>query len=322
MNIAAYWKEKTNLLEDEFEGWQRKEEIQIRKLVISRVMDIPENYITYYLKRDVWLLRFALGDDAEVDHSFAEENSTKEKVKSIIEEYFHKRDYEELCRIKGDKSTGNYISKKMVCDCIKGLVEQNVYSNLSNDEKALLDTYEKIYFEPVELFNEYVKEEADSEVYYSVLVEQWKTANEMAANISAQRNNMNSFYMSLMSVLVGGILFSDSLSNTNIAVKSVLYAVIWVIGTVCCQKWIAQIDNYGRLNAAKYDVINQLERNLPANVFLCEYMRTEENARRSKNKINFSQQEKEIAKLFRIVVMLVPIIMILSMWVEYLWKIV
>lgn len=319
MNIAEYWNEKTGLLENAFEGWQRKEEIQVRKLVIAKVMDIPAERIPYYLQRDVWYLKFALGDDSEVDRAFAEEESTKEKVQAVIEEFFYKKDYEVLCKIKGGSMTATDIGKRAVCGCIKELVEDKVYASLSKSDKSLLDTLEKIYFEPIELFNEYVEEVAGSENYYSMLVEQWKCANEMAANISAQRNNMNNFYMSLMSILIGGILFSDQILDANLVAKTVLYGAILVIGAVCCNKWIAQIDNYGRLNGAKYDVINAIERMLPANVMLYEWLHTEQNARRKKVKISFSKQEKDIAKLFRLVVIAVPALMLASTWGEFIW---
>lgn len=319
MNIAEYWNKKTALLENAFEGWQRKEEIQVRKLVIAKVMDIPAERIAYYLKRDVWYLKFALGDDAEVDRAFAEKESTKEKVQAVLEEYFYKKDYEVLCKMKGGSATADSIGKSTVCGYIKELVEDEVYVGLSKSDKSLLDMLEKIYFEPIELFNEYVEEAAGSENYYSMLVEQWKCANEMAANISAQRNNMNNFYMSLMSILIGGILFSDQILDANLVAKTVLYGAILVIGAVCCNKWIAQIDNYGRLNGAKYDVINAIERMLPANVMLYEWLHTEQNARRKKVKISFSKQEKDIAKLFRLVVIAVPALMLASTWGEFIW---
>lgn len=322
MNITEYWNEKTALLENAFEGWQRKEEIQVRKLVIAKVMDIPAERIAYYLKRDVWYLKFALGDDAEVDRAFAEEESTKEKIQAVIEEFFYKKDYEALCKMKGVSAATGSIGKSTVCGCIKELVEDEVYASLSKSDKSLLDVLEKIYFEPIELFNEYVEEAAGSENYYSMLVEQWKCANEMAANISAQRNNMNNFYMSLMSILIGGILFSDQILDANLVAKTVLYGAILVIGAVCCNKWIAQIDNYGRLNGAKYDVINAIERMLPANVMLYEWLHTEQNARRKKVKISFSKQEKDIAKLFRLVVIAVPALMLISTWGEFIWTLI
>lgn len=322
MNIIEYWKEKTVVLENAFEKWERSDELQLRKLLVASVMEIPQEQISFYLKRDVWLLKFALGDDSPIMRSFAQEESTINKVNQVLEDKFYKPDYEVLCKMKGYQNTLDTVTKKNVCDMIRELVEQDVYEKLDGEYRGRLDLYEKIYFEPIELFNEYVEENAGSEAYYTMLTEQWKTANEMAANISEQRNNMNNFYMSLMSVLIGGILLSDQMPDANIMSKTVLYVAMLVIGVVCCQKWISQIDNYGRLNAAKYDVINELERKLPANVLLCEYKRTEKNARKSKNKISFSQQEKDIAKLFRYVVIIVPMLMLCGTWGEIIWELI
>lgn len=319
MNIAEYWNEKTILLENLFEGWQRKEEIVVRKIIIAKVMDIPEERISYYLKRDSWYLKFTLGDDSIPDRDLIIKKSIKEKAQKMIEDYFYAKDYEALCKIKGIDTTECCNRKEQVRECIKELVEDKVYKNLNKSDKALLDMLEEIYYSPIELFNPYVEESAGSETYYAILVEQWKAANEMAENISAQRNNMNNFYMSLMSILIGSILFSEQVLDANILTRTVLYSVILIMGAVCCNKWIAQIDNYGKLNGAKYDVINALEKNLPANVMLYEYLHTEQNARRSKVKINFSKQEKDIAKLFRVIVILVPLWLLVSTWGEYVW---
>lgn len=332
MNIAEYWNEKTALSEKAFEGWQRKEEVQIRKLIISKLMNISMERLSYYIKRDEWYRKFVLEDAAEVDRGFAEEEDVKEKVQAVIEELFYIRDYEALCEIKKRTVIKNEPRKKKrkseekepsakekVCDWIKVLVEDEVYKELSKPDKLLVDTLEKIYFDPIELFNEYVEESSGSETYYTILVEQWKCANEMAANISAQRNNMNNFYMSLMSVLLGGVLFSNQVLDVSIWARTVLYVAVLIIGTVCCGKWISQIENYGRLNNEKYNVINELERRLPANVLLYEWLHTEKNARRTKVKVNFSDQEKSIAKLFRMVVILVSVFLLIIAWGGYLW---
>lgn len=322
MNIAEYWNEKTALMENAFEGWQRKEEIQVRKLVVAKVMDIPTEQIPYYLKRDIWYLKFALGDDGAVDDNFATAESTQEKIQAVTERYLYKEDYEVLCDIKGCSAEGNNIGKRAVCELIKDLVEESEYAGLSKTNKTLLDTLEKIYFQPLELFNGYVEEAVGTEKYHSMLMEQWKCANDMASKISGQRNNMNSFYMSLMSILIGGILFSNQVMDVNLMARTILYGAILVIGAVCCNKWISQIDNYGRLNGTKYEIINAIERKLPANVMLYEYLHTEQNARRGKVKISFAKQEKEIAKLFRIIVILVPALLLIFAWGEFIWEII
>ena len=170
----------------------------------------------------------------------------------------------------------------------------------------------------IKLINEDIKEKAGSEIYYTIMMEQWKTANEMAAQISEQRNNMNNFYMSLMSIIVGGILFSDQIVNTSIVVKTLMFIIIGIIGFICCQKWISQIENYKRLNASKYEVINELEKHLSANVMTYEYLLTEKKLPKGKRKISFSDQEKSIAKLYRLIIILVSIVMLIGSWISWM----
>ena len=165
MNIAEYWSEKNTLLDNAFEGWQRKDEIQVRKLIIAKIMAIPENRVTYYINRDIWYLDFVLGDVSELDRTFVMKESTKEKVQEIIEEYFYKKDYEAICAIKIDKIRKDTLLeriKKMlcnnkkydvidktfgrdrVCECIKKLVEDAIYKELSTSDKSMVDILEKI----------------------------------------------------------------------------------------------------------------------------------------------------------------------------------
>ena len=89
-----------------------------------------------------------------------------------------------------------------------------------------------------QLFNDDVKKNTAEEVYFTALLEQWKTANELTANISAQRNNINNFYMSLLSLLIGGILLSDRLMAEQLIARTVMLALILVVGIACCVTWI------------------------------------------------------------------------------------
>lgn len=318
MDIVAYWTSKTKLLEkakEAFKGWNLSDQIIVRKMIVSKMMDITIDNISYYLKRDEWLKEFTLGNDDEVLLNVSFKEHYVKKVDSILKEFFYLEDYRVLYKlVENHIKTGEEYDKNNVCMLVKELLIPSVFEKLSDNNKNKVFLYEKIYFEPIELINEYLMERAGADVYYTILMEQWKTANEMAANISAQRNNMNNFYVSLMSILVGGILFSDQLLSTNNIAKTVLFFTIAITGVFVCKKWRLQIDNYGKLNGAKYEVINELERNLPANVMYCEWLRTERNARKQKRKINFSEQEVGIAKLFEYVVLIVPIIMLVGTW--------
>lgn len=318
MNVVTYWNSKKDLLDNQkniFEGWNSNDEKTVRKIIISKMMDITIDNIPFYLNRDEWLKNFSHGDVGVVDSKDAVNESFNSKANNILIEKFYSEDAKEL-QIICDKNNHQreIFDKSDVCNLIKKLLLPETLETLSPDNKRKVELYEKIYFEPIELINEYIRDKAGAEVYYTVLMEQWKTANEMAANISEQRNNMNNFYMSLMSILIGGILFSDQLLSTNIIAKTVLFLTIAVIGVFVCKKWRIQIDNYGRLNGAKYEIINELERNLSANVMYCEWLRSERNARKQKKKVNFSEQEKGIAKLFEYVVLIVPIVMLVGTW--------
>ena len=238
---------------------------------------------------------------------------------------FYKPDLAMIRRIlkKSQNSADEKNYKQKICALIKDAVYPENFDKLHGEDRETVLTLEKVYTEPVELINGYIREKIGPNTYhyYSLLMEQWKTANEMAANISAQRNNMNNFYMSLMSILVGGVLLGDGVLKTNIdkGSQTVLYIFVIFIGTLCCNKWIRQINSYKELNATKFEIINELERFLPANVMLCEWIRVDKKSRRKK-RVVFSDQEISIAKTFRVVMIIVPAVMLAKIWLVELLK--
>ena len=118
-----------------------------------------------------------------------------------------------------------------------------------------------------------------------------------------------------MSILVGGVLLGDGALKTNPdkISQSILYIFISWIGILCCNKWIKQINSYKELNATKFEIINELERFLPANVMLCEWVRVEKKSSRKK-RVVFSDQEISIARTFRVVMIIVPTAMLIKIW--------
>ena len=323
MHIADYWKEKNELLMnhgDLFKAWDLHDIIIVRKMIIMKIMEIPPEGLTFYLKRDSWLNDFALNNVENLGSEFLIENTFLKKRDRIIETLFYKKDREKLLDLYHCQSDGPD-SRQTVRAVIQELLKPEVYSGLNDNQKAVVELYETVYFCPIELLNGYIEEKAGSDAYYKILLEQWKTANEMASGISAQRNNMNNFYMSLMSILIGGVLFSDQMLSANTVAKTVLFITIAITGFICCRNWVAQLDNYGKLNAEKYAVINELERHLPANVMLFEWLQTEGNARKQKRKKNYFKQEIGVARLFQIFVIIVPVIMLIGTWWKEIWMV-
>jgi hypothetical protein len=108
------------------------------------------------------------------------------------------------------------------------------------------------------------------------LLELYKNAVEMADRVSSRRAGANTFFLTLNTALaaVVGIVSSARKPPPHSSAPSfdafglVLTAVA---GIVLAIVWRALLAYYRRLNAAKFDVINKLERQLPAQPYAEEW---------------------------------------------------
>lgn len=318
MDIKEYWEKKADLFRD-----KKDFSTYVRKKIISEIMDIPYDHISSYLQGNSIYNDFLVSNADTINTETSKEEGCEDKLTKGLN-IIYMDDYNIILKMaKGllcvsdtsDSRSINNINKTDICNLIEELIKPKVLNKLSLADKETVILYEKIYFMPTELINPYVKERysKDISIYYEHLLLQWQTANEMAANISQQRSNMNNFYMSLLTVLIGGTLFSDYFTDAiGLIIKVPLYVSISIVGVVLCVIWRKQIDNYGRLNAAKYQIINAIERELPANVLYYEFLVTEKTARKSQKKTNFYEQEKMITILFELFVLFVPMILLVG----------
>jgi len=108
------------------------------------------------------------------------------------------------------------------------------------------------------------------------LLELYKNAVEMADRVSSRRAGANTFFLTLNTTLaaVVGIVSSARKPPSQGSVPSfdafglVLTAVA---GIVLAIVWRALLAYYRRLNGAKFDVINKLEQQLPAQPYADEW---------------------------------------------------
>jgi len=87
---------------------------------------------------------------------------------------------------------------------------------------------------------------------------QYNLAVEMADRISARRGTANGFYFTAASALLAT---SEGLSLTITAIAGMVLSAAW---------WM-QLTSYRNLNAAKWQVIGQLENSLPSKPFTDEW---------------------------------------------------
>jgi hypothetical protein len=108
------------------------------------------------------------------------------------------------------------------------------------------------------------------------LLELYKTAVEMADRVSSRRAGANTFFLTLNTALaaVVGIVSSARKPPPHGSAPSFdafgLVATA-VAGIVLALVWRALLAYYRRLNAAKFDVINKLETQLPAQPYADEW---------------------------------------------------
>jgi hypothetical protein len=90
----------------------------------------------------------------------------------------------------------------------------------------------------------------------------------MADRVSQRRQAANSFYLSINTLLLGG---SAYLGGTPRQTQGVL--VITVAGIAICSLWVWNILSYKTLNAAKFAVIQEVEKSLTIQPYTDEWAR-------------------------------------------------
>ena len=106
------------------------------------------------------------------------------------------------------------------------------------------------------------KEYGDS--YNDHLLEQYKLYVEMADRVSQRRDQSNRFYVTILSALAAIVVVITRFGIPVDGVSSnVVFFAIGVFGFALSVVWQFNIRSYRTLNSAKFDIINDLEKQLP-----------------------------------------------------------
>ena len=96
------------------------------------------------------------------------------------------------------------------------------------------------------------------------LFQQYKMFVDSAEKISERRNQLNTFFIALHSLLVSVL----SLFNSEIFAYII---PICVFGCVLAFLWWYMLCNYRALNKAKFTIIQEIEKKLPLNLYSSEW---------------------------------------------------
>ena len=100
------------------------------------------------------------------------------------------------------------------------------------------------------------------EKYSDHFLEQYKLYVEMTDRVSQRREQANRFYVSLIAAIVA-LLVVLARFDVDQAVWPTIFLISGVFGAVLSAIWFVNIRSYRQLNAAKYEVINKMEEQLP-----------------------------------------------------------
>lgn len=102
------------------------------------------------------------------------------------------------------------------------------------------------------------------------LLDQYKLFVSTSETLVARRQTVNTFFMSINSLLLGAIgALMTQASWARVAPLGVM--TLGVTGILLCIAWRRLVHSYRQLNAGKFRVIELLERHLPASLFKAEW---------------------------------------------------
>ena len=134
-----------------------------------------------------------------------------------------------------------------------------------------------------------------------LILEQYKLYVQMADYINKRRNT-NQFYLSLLSILIG---IPVIIKTFIFSVDSVLSISFAIFGIVLCILWINNIKSHRQLNSGKFQVIHEIEKELPFKRYKKEWELLGE----GRNKKRYSQLS--IVEQFVPYLLFLPFIMLL-----------
>jgi len=139
-------------------------------------------------------------------------------------------------------------------------------------------------------------------------LELYKVMIESSENLIERRQKTNAFFITVIGSLlaIAGLLVKTG--AITIHSISILYGFS-TVGLLLCNSWRNLIDNYGKLNKSKFDVLLRLEKKLGALIFSAEWISLGKGIRPQKYK-SFTSTEKNVPLFFGLLIVVLTIIAI------------
>lgn len=138
--------------------------------------------------------------------------------------------------------------------------------------------------------------------------ELYKLMLASSESLIQRRQKTNAFFITV----IGSLLAIAGLLVKTGAINSGSFGILYgfsVVGLLLCNSWRNLIDNYGKLNKAKFDVILRLEEQLGAQIYSAEWIALGKGMRPKKYK-SFTSTEKNVPLYFSLLIVALTLIAI------------
>ena len=115
-----------------------------------------------------------------------------------------------------------------------------------------------------------MKPEEYGEKYPDHFLEQYKLYVEMADRVSQRREQSNRFYVTLLAAIASLLILAARLGVAE-GVWPVVFLITGVFGVALSVVWHFNINSYRQLNRVKFDIIGELEKQLPSAPYADEW---------------------------------------------------
>ena len=136
--------------------------------------------------------------------------------------------------------------------------------------------------------------------------ELYKLMVESSESLIQRRQRTNAFFITV----IGGLLAIAGLLVKTVTICSESIGILYgfsLVGLLLCHSWRNLIDNYGKLNKAKFDVILRLEQDFGAQIYSAEWISLGKGLRPKKYK-SFTSTEKNVPLYFGLLILVLTLI--------------
>lgn len=169
----------------------------------------------------------------------------------------------------------------------------------SGDNSSSISRLESLYELNEEFESCFSSENKNTFVLYKLMI-------ESSESLIQRRQKTNAFFITAIGSLlaIAGLLVKTGAINTRSI--GILYGFS-VVGLLLCNSWRNLIDNYGKLNKAKFDVILRLEKDLSAQIYSAEWVSLGKGLRPKKYR-SFTSTEKNVPLFFGLLIVVLTLI--------------